>query len=264
VSYILASEKQEYIREQLAIGIGIRELVRTTGVAKGTILRLKWSGSPSHSKRGALFAPVVKDGECELIAHASTAYGRRLRAWLEDKRDLPHNYVVDSNCGSANCCALVHAVARPRIDLATSRPLFAHCLDKIKSLAIGETIGIAIDSHQNIDEMAVKLRVQLHNGNKELNRFRWGVRQRNDRVLVVMKLGTWASKKKSYEKKASVAPPVDEQLPQFVRKPSPPLQLKTKAACLGCGEYFEPNGRACCSRKCSAKYRKIAAIMAKM
>jgi len=62
------------------------------------------------------FSPTTQSGDCEEIAHPSTAYGRRRRNWIEAHGSVPAGQVVDASCGNEHCIALQHAYLRPRIE----------------------------------------------------------------------------------------------------------------------------------------------------
>ncbi len=160
-----------------------------------------------------------------------------------------------SGCGDVRCILLAHAIVRPRIDMATVRPWFQHCIPQILRLGIGETVGVAVPPERDEDAFRVKLNGLLRR--EPFHHFRWGARLRDDGIIVVRKLGTWATKKKSYETPTFTLPPANQ--PVYEEPATTEI-----AICLGCGGEFEPKGRVCCSVECSRKYRKIATIMARM
>jgi hypothetical protein len=55
------------------------------------------------------FSPTTRKGDCELIANASTAYGRRRRNWIDAHGSVPAGQVVDASCGNKRCIALRHS-----------------------------------------------------------------------------------------------------------------------------------------------------------
>ena len=54
------------------------------------------------------FSPTKRHGNCEKIANPSTAYGRRLRNWIEARGPVPAGQVADASCGNKHCIALKH------------------------------------------------------------------------------------------------------------------------------------------------------------
>ena len=58
------------------------------------------------------FSATTQKGDCEEIAHPSTAYGRRRRNWIDAHGSVPAGQVVDASCGNKHCIALRHAYLR--------------------------------------------------------------------------------------------------------------------------------------------------------
>lgn len=131
------------------------------------------------------FSPTTRKGDCEEIAHTSTAYGRRRRNWIDAHGSVPTGQVVDASCGNRNCIALGHAYLRPRVEQPGKYPKIAK---RVRRLKIGQHFdvpGVGTDERSR-------------------NRFRSGLyaAARLDRVSVrglpdgsvrITKVGEWSS-----------------------------------------------------------------------
>lgn len=244
----ISPEKQTAVIAALSEGCGIREISRLTGVNKNTVRR--------YNDMTSRFAEAMWDGPHLVLHNASTAFGRRRRAWVEAGLSIPDGFVVGCKCDNSCCILLEHAEVRPKIDTATRRPIFLHCVQQILRLGVGETLGVAVPEEWDDEAYRIKLSSMLRQA--PFHYFRWGARLRADRVVIVHKLGTWASKKKSYESKPYTLPPAHQPLDE-----APPTDW---AFCLGCGERFtlKPRRQEFCSRTCKRRYKQIAAELARL
>jgi hypothetical protein len=66
----------------------------------------------SHRIAMGKFSPTKPNGDCEVIANPSTAYGRRRRNWIDAHGSVPAGQVVDASCGNRHCIALRHSYVR--------------------------------------------------------------------------------------------------------------------------------------------------------
>ena len=131
------------------------------------------------------FSPTTQKGDCEEIAHPSTAYGRRRRNWIDAHGSVPAGQVVDASCGNKHCIALKHACLRPRVEQPGK---YRKIADRVRKLRIGQHLdvpGVGTDA-------------------RTLNRFRSGlraaalldrftVRKQPDGGVRVTKIGEWSS-----------------------------------------------------------------------
>lgn len=131
------------------------------------------------------FSPIRRKGDCEEIANASTAYGRRRRNWIDAHGSVPEGQVVDASCGNRNCIALQHTCLRPRVEQPGK---YRKIADRVHGLKIGQHFdvrGVGTDERSR-------------------NRFRSGlyaalrvdkasVRSQPDGSVRVTKIGEWSS-----------------------------------------------------------------------
>jgi hypothetical protein len=131
------------------------------------------------------FSPTKQNGDCEDIANASTAYGRRRRDWIDAHGAVPPSQVVDASCGNTRCITLKHANLRPRVEQPGT---YRKIADRVHRLKVGQHFdvrGVGTDERSR-------------------NRFRSGLyaAARLDRVSVrglpdgsvrVTKVGEWSS-----------------------------------------------------------------------
>ncbi|MGA2903339.1 MAG: hypothetical protein ABSD98_05890 [Candidatus Korobacteraceae bacterium] len=133
----------------------------------------------------AKFSPTTRKGDCEEIAHPSTAYGRRRRNWTDAHGPVPPGQVVDASCGNKHCIALQHCYLRPRVEPPRK---YRKIVERVHRLQIGQHIdvpGVGTDERSR-------------------NRFRCGlyaaagldkvsVRGQPDGSVRVTKVGRWSS-----------------------------------------------------------------------
>ena len=131
------------------------------------------------------FSPTTLNGDCEEIAHPSTAYGRRRRNWIDAHGSVAAGQVVDASCGNQRCIALKHACLRPRVEQPRK---YRKIAERVHGLKVGQHFdvpGVGTDERSR-------------------NRFRSGLypAARLDRVSVrglpdgsvrVTKVGEWSS-----------------------------------------------------------------------
>jgi hypothetical protein len=143
------------------------------------------SGDLVESPAMGKFSPTKQHGDCEEIAHPSTAYGRRRHNWIDAHGSVPSGQVVDASCGNEHCIALRHSYLRPRVEQPRK---YRKIADRIHRLEVGQHFdvrGVGTDERSR-------------------NRFRSGLyaAARLDRVSVrglsdgsvrVTKVGEWAS-----------------------------------------------------------------------
>lgn len=131
------------------------------------------------------FLQTKQHGDCEEIANASTAYGRRQRNWIDAHGSVPDGQVVDASCGNRHCITLKHAYLRARVEQpGTYRKL----ADRVHRLSVGQ--------HFDVKDVGADERT--------LNRFRSGlraaalsdrftVRKQRDGNVRITKIGEWSS-----------------------------------------------------------------------
>ena len=85
------------------------------------------------------FLPTTRKGDCEEIAHPSTAYGRRRRNWIDVHGAVPEGQVVDASCGNKHCIALKHAFLRPRIEQPGT---YRKIADRVHGLRVGQHFDV--------------------------------------------------------------------------------------------------------------------------
>lgn len=131
------------------------------------------------------YAPTKQRGDCEEIAHPSTAYGRRRRNWIDAHGSVPAGQVVDASCGKQRCIELTHAYLRPRVEQPGK---YRKLADRVHRLKVGQ--------HFDVPEVGTDERSR--------NRFRSGlyaaarldpvsVRGLPDGSVRVTKVGEWRS-----------------------------------------------------------------------
>lgn len=126
--------------------------------------------------------------QCEFSTNVSTASSRRRRWWEANKGAVPPDMVVGVSCGEQCCHTPEHALLRPKINIATARPLFEHFFKKFDRLGIGNSLDLTAPGGQDVDRWARKLRSQLQ-GNRRFYLFRWSVRVQPGRKVSVQKIG---------------------------------------------------------------------------
>lgn len=203
---------------------------------------------------------------CILANNVSTAFGKRRKWWTETKGAVPPDSVVDSSCENDLCFAPEHAFMRPKIAPNVWGKLFGHIRQRLVDLPCGANFGMVLASGQDPEKIAIKLRSFLI-AQAETKWFRWAVRVRNDRILVINKIGQWGTPMGGREEfELFVEPPLSKPRSclcgcgetatngAFVEghlKRALKMQL-----CPSCGAAFEGEG-VCCSRDCSSRYRLI-------
>jgi hypothetical protein len=131
------------------------------------------------------FAPTKQHGDCEEVAHPSTAYGRRLRNWIDAHGAVPRGQVVDASCGNQRCIAPRHGYLRPRVEQPGK---YRKIAERVRRLQVGQ--------HFDVQGVGTDERSR--------NRFRSGLyaAARLDRVSVrgqpdggvrITKVGEWSS-----------------------------------------------------------------------
>ena len=80
-------------------------------------------------------SPTKLNGDCEEVANPSTAYGRRLRNWIDAHGSVPHGQVVAASCGNKRCIALRHAYVRPRVEQPRK---YRKIADRVHRLKVGQ------------------------------------------------------------------------------------------------------------------------------
>jgi len=129
------------------------------------------------------FSPTKQHGDCEEIAHPSTAYGRRRRNWIDAHGSVPVGQVVDASCANRHCIALKHAFLRARVE---QPGIYRKLADRVHKMKIGQ--------HFDVPDVGTDART--------LNRFRSGlraaalgdrftVRKQPDEGVRVTKVGVW-------------------------------------------------------------------------
>jgi len=133
------------------------------------------------------FSPTKRKGDCEEIAHPSTAYGRRRRNWTDAHGSVPDGQVVDASCGNKHCIALRHSYLRPRVEQPGTYRKIAERVHRLKIGQHFDVPGVGTDERSR-------------------NRFRSGlyaaarldkvsVRGQPDGSVRVTKVGKWSSVK---------------------------------------------------------------------
>jgi len=131
------------------------------------------------------FSPPKVLGDCEEIAHPSTAYGRRRRNWIDAHGSVPPHKVVDASCGNKHCIAPRHSYLRPPVEQPGKYPKIAKRVHRLKIGQHFDVNGVGTDERSR-------------------NRFRSGlyaavrldkvsVRGQPDGSVRVTKVGEWSS-----------------------------------------------------------------------
>jgi len=92
------------------------------------------------------FSPATPRGDCEEIANASTAYGRRRRNWIDAHGSIPAGQIVDASCGNEHCIALRHCCLRPRVEPPRK---YGKIAERVHRLKIGQHFDVpGVDTDQ--------------------------------------------------------------------------------------------------------------------
>jgi len=182
-----AAKRRQHAQKEDDVGYGPQEncsgATGAVGEGKGCPEKVSVGCTPRFAM--GKFSPITRKGDCEEIAHPSTAFGRRRRNWIDAHGSVPAGQVVDASCGNKHCIALQHSYLRPRVEQPGK---YRKIADRVHRLRIGQHFdvpGVGTDERSR-------------------NRFRSGlymaarldkvsVRGQPDGSVRVTKVGEWSS-----------------------------------------------------------------------